>query len=90
MYMVAFSFVINGIINMAVGQSEGTGGKYQWSWGNFFLGILYLMLGLGLLGMPTIVATATVVFSFGLLAIGAGIAMIIMSFMVKSGSQVSA
>ena len=87
MYFVAFSFIINGIINMAVGRNDESSEKYQWSWGSFLLGALYLLLGMGLLGMPTIVATATVVFSFGLLAIGGGIAMMIMSFMVKGSGK---
>lgn len=84
MYFVAFGFIINGIIHMTVGNQDRASGYHKWSWGSFFLGLLYLIFGFLLLSAPTIVSTATVIWVGGLLAIIGGIAMMILSFQVRS------
>ncbi|MFC1649712.1 HdeD family acid-resistance protein [Patescibacteria group bacterium] len=83
MYFVAFGFIINGIIHMTVGNQDRAEGQHEWSWGSFFLGLLYLIFGFMLLSSPTLVSTATVVWVGGLLGLIGGIGMIILSFQVK-------
>ena len=84
MYFVAFSFIINGIIHMTVGNQDRQAGRHEWSWGSFFLGLFYLIFGFLLLSAPTVAATATLVLLAGFLAIVGGIGMIILSFQVRS------
>lgn len=87
MYTVAFVFVINGIIHMAVGnntrQNDQTS-NYEWTWGSFFIGFLYLLIGMMLLSSPTLVATATMITIAAILTLIGGIAMIVLSFNFKS------
>lgn len=87
MYFVAFSSIINGIISMSIGRDMSGSGSFEWSWGTFFLGLLYLILGMALLGMPTLVAIKTVVFAFGLITVGSGIGLIVLSFMIKNAGE---
>lgn len=87
MYFVAFGFVINGIVYMTVGNQDRASGKRDWSWGSFFLGLLYLALGFMLLSSPTLVSTATVVWMGGILGVIGGIMMIIMSLQVRNLAQ---
>lgn len=83
MYMIAFAFIINGVIRVFVGGKtpEGTN---QRSWGNFFIGLFYVILGVALLGMPLIVSVTSTIFTIGLLAIFGGIVMIVLGFKTKS------
>lgn len=83
MYMIAFAFLINGVIKVLVGGKTAEGSR-QRSWGNFFLGIFYVILGLALLGMPLIVSVTSTIFTIGLLAIFGGIVMIVLGFQTKS------
>lgn len=87
MYMVAFSFIINGVIHMAVGnqvRKQDNSGKFEWSWGSFFLGALYLLFGLSLLASPTLIAVATLVTLLAILSLVGGILMIVLSFNIRS------
>ena len=82
LWIMAFSFIINGIIKVFIGNAQSTGG-YQRSWGSFFMGIFYGLVGLSLLSMPLVVGLATMVWVIGFLAIVGGIGTVIMSFQVK-------
>jgi len=87
LYFIAAGFVVNGIVNMVVGNEDRVSGERQWSWGSFFVGILYLLLGFMLFGTPTLIAAKTVVWLGGLLGIMGGIGMIIFSFQAKALSK---
>lgn len=82
LWIIAFSFIINGVIKIFLGNAQASGER-QRSWGSFFGGVFYGLMGLALLAMPLFAGLATLVFSVGLLALIGGIGMIIMSFQVK-------
>ena len=84
MYFVAFTFIINGIIHMIIGNDTRKDGHHEWSWGSFFFGLFYLIFGFLLLSSPVIVSTATLILVAGILAIIGGVGMVILSFQVKS------
>jgi uncharacterized membrane protein HdeD (DUF308 family) len=77
-YFIAFTFIINGVIEMFSGGKK-TGSK----WADFFFGLFYLLMGLMLLGMPLAASVMTVVFTLGLLAMTGGLMAIIFSFRYK-------
>jgi len=87
MYIIAFVFIINGVIRMVAGkkrpETTETGDNYKWSWGGFFLGLVYLIFGIVLLTSPTLLSVASVVFAAALLMIVSGISLVIFSFSVK-------
>jgi uncharacterized membrane protein HdeD (DUF308 family) len=84
MYTVAFVFIIQGIINMVVGgEGDSEGKKHEWTWGTFFLGIVYLILGMVLLSSPTLMSVASVVMASALLLIFGGIVGIAVSFKLR-------
>lgn len=87
MYIVAFTFVFNGIVKMVVGKQEREDGHYDWSWGSFFLGMFYLIFGIVLITGPVLVSTVSLILAVALLAIIGGIGAIIMSFKVKGASK---
>ncbi len=87
MYMVAFSFIINGVVHVAVGNNirqQDSSNKYEWSWGSFFLGALYLLFGFALLSSPALIAVGTLITLLAILSIVGGILMIVFSFNLKS------
>lgn len=83
LYFVAAGFVVNGIVHMVIGNEDRQTGMRHWSWGSFFVGVLYLLLGFMLFSTPTLVAAKTVVWVGGLFSIMGGIGMIIFAFQVK-------
>lgn len=87
MYIIAFAFVINGIIYMAIGTDKSASGQHQWSWGSFFMGLLYLVLGVVLLTSPTLMSVASVMFAVAVLAIIGGIASIVIAFKVRKANK---
>jgi uncharacterized membrane protein HdeD (DUF308 family) len=82
LWIMAFSFIINGIIKVFVGNAQLTGG-YKRSWGAFFMGLFYGLMGLMLLAMPLIAGLATLVLTAGLLALIGGIVTVVMAFQIK-------
>ena len=86
MYIIAFIFIINGIVSMIVGNHTA-GGERKWSWGSFFLGIIYLLFGFMLLSSPQIVSVATLVLTTGVLGIVGGIGLMIFSFYVRGHGE---
>jgi uncharacterized membrane protein HdeD (DUF308 family) len=87
MYIVAFTFVFNGIIKMVVGKTEKESGEHEWSWGSFFVGTFYLIFGIILITGPVLVSTVTLILAVALLAIVGGIGEIVLSFKVKGASK---
>ena len=87
MYILAFVFIINGVIRMIAGKKRpeptASGDKYIWSWGGFFLGLVYLLFGIVLLASPTLLSVASVLFAAALLMIVSGISLVIFSFSIK-------
>lgn len=83
MYIVSFVFIINGIINMIVGNEAHHEGSYEWSWGSFFLGALQLIIGLMLLGSPTLIATASLILAIAFVLIVNGIVGIIVGVKLR-------
>ena len=84
-YYLAFALVINGVVAMVAGR-EDTVGNRKWTWGSFFLGGLYLLLGLGLLGADTFASVAVLVKTVGWLLVFIGASNIVFSFIAKRES----
>lgn len=90
LYILSFSFIIDGVMKMIWGKRSADAVGPQRSWGSFFGGLFYTFLGIALLSMPLIVALQTLVLSAGLLAVMAGIFLMISAFQVKQYKQVVA
>lgn len=89
-YIVAFGFVVSGIVKMVAGKrvaDASTGKNMVWTWGAFFLGLLYLVFGLYLLAGPTVytVAKVWVVSGWSVVVIGAVSAA--MAFVVRGETK---
>src|SRR5215472_13774529 len=61
---------------------------YQWSWGNFFLGVLVILLGIFLLFRP-LLGIFTLLWLTAILAIIGGVLLIVESFRVKGLADVA-
>ena len=83
LWMIAFAFIIGGIIRIFLGNKTAEAIGYEWSWGQFFLGIFYVLFGIVLLGLPLIGKFATMVSTAGLLGVVGGIVIIILSFRLR-------
>jgi uncharacterized membrane protein HdeD (DUF308 family) len=82
-YLISFSFIINGIISIFLGNNKKDKNAYERSWGSFFMGLFYIVFGLFFLGMPMITSVATLALTAGMLAIAGGIGLIVASFQIK-------
>jgi len=82
-YMLAFSAIVNGVINMFVGNREREAAGGQWSWGSFLLGLVQLVIGIFLLFNP-LAGILALVPVLAIFAIITGIAAIFISFRVRS------
>lgn len=80
-YLIAFAFIFSGVVRIFLGSART--GKNTWHWGSFVVGIVYLIVGLMLVGGPIIAEMAAVIMVLGVCVIFAGIMTIIASFMVK-------
>lgn len=83
MYVISFLFIMNGIIYMVAGHVTPDNSGYSWTWGSFFLGILYTILGFVLLSSPTLVSVSSVIFATALLMIFSGFVQIFVSFQMR-------
>jgi len=61
---------------------------YQWSWGNFLLGVLEVLLGIFLLFRP-LLGIFTLLWLTAILAIIGGVLLIVESFRVKGQAGVA-
>jgi uncharacterized membrane protein HdeD (DUF308 family) len=82
-YFLAFSAIVNGIVNMFVGNTTRNDAGRDWSWGSFLLGLLQLLIGIYLLWHP-LAGTLVLIPILGGVLIVFGIGAIFMSFRVKS------
>jgi uncharacterized membrane protein HdeD (DUF308 family) len=82
-YLLAFGLIVMGIATMVGGKYTADSIGYQWSWGNFFLGVLEILLGIFLLFHP-LMGTFTLLWLLAILAIIGGVLLIIQSFRLKS------
>ncbi|HRW06724.1 MAG TPA: DUF308 domain-containing protein [Caldilineaceae bacterium] len=82
-YMLAISAIVNGVINMLIGNQVRGLGKNEWSWSGFLLGLLQLIIGLFLLTHPLAGALSLVPLLGGLTLIG-GIATIVIAFRLRT------
>lgn len=80
-YLIAFAFIFNGGIRMFLGR-QAEGNKYKWSFGGLILGLIYILVGLAMLG-NTAFSAAVLVRTVGFLAIIGGVVSIISAFMFK-------
>lgn len=89
-YIVAFALVINGIVKMVAGKrvaDNSKGKNFAWTWGAFFLGLLYLLFGLFLLAGPTAYTVSKVVVASGWFAIVIGAVSAVMAFVVRGAEK---
>jgi uncharacterized membrane protein HdeD (DUF308 family) len=86
-YIVAFALVFKGGVKMFAGKKDGNASNYIWTWGGFFLGLLYLLMGLYLLAAPRIYLVGTVVIATGWFAIIIGALSIAYSFANRSATK---
>jgi uncharacterized membrane protein HdeD (DUF308 family) len=83
LWIMAFAFIINGVVQIFLGNQEADSGERDRSWGSFFVGLFYALFGLLLLAMPLLASIATVVLSAGILGIVGGIGMMVFSFKLR-------
>lgn len=86
LWMIAFAFIINGVVKIFLGNKEAETMGYERSWGSFFAGMFYAIFGLVLLAMPVAASLATTVLTAGILGVVGGIGMIILSFRLRSAT----
>lgn len=82
-YFLVFSFIFNGIMRMFIGSTTPDG-KRKWSWGDLIIGLIFVLLGLWLLGGSTLVLAASFVWAMGLLAIFGGIVAVVSAFAFRN------
>jgi uncharacterized membrane protein HdeD (DUF308 family) len=84
-YLMAFMFIFVGLTRMFSGYRNANGIGYKWTWGSLVIGILLFILGLSMLFNAELGDRFfTVVGTFGILAIVAGITSVIFAFQVRS------
>ncbi len=84
MWFIALVFLVNGVLKIFLGNQSAEKSGYDWSWGSFLVGILYVILGIVLLGMPIAAKFVTMVFAVSLLTLIGGIGIVVMSFRLRS------
>lgn len=81
-YVLSFVIIIKAFLRMIGGtRTAGTVGR-QWSWGNFFMGLLELLIGLFLLANP-LLGILSLIWIIALIAIVGGIIVVFLSFRIK-------
>lgn len=79
---IAFSSLVNGVINLLGGRRSPKSDGSRWSWGSFLLGAFQIILGLFLLANP-FVTMLTLVPVIGIIAIIHGLVVIALGFRVR-------
>jgi uncharacterized membrane protein HdeD (DUF308 family) len=82
-YVLGFAAIFKGIMRMLSGKRTADMVGYQWSWSNFFLGVLELIIGIFLLARP-LLGMFSLFLLLAMIAIVGGIVTIIQSFRVKN------
>ncbi len=83
-WLIALVLLGNGVLKIFIGNQSTEKFGYDWSWSYFLAGILYLILGIVLLGMPIAAKFVTMVFAVSILTLIGGIGMVIMSLRVRT------
>ena len=78
--IIGVAALINGVVTIFAGRSQGD--HRERSWAGFFLGILFVVLGLLLLARPLLSALA-LVYAIAIWGIAGGIILIVLSLRVK-------
>ena len=81
-FLLALGLIVMGIAIMVGGKYTSDAIGYQWSWGNFFLGVLVVLLGIFFLLRP-LLGIFTLLLLTALVAIIGGVLLIVESFRVK-------
>ena len=81
-FLLAIGLIVMGIATMVGGKRTSDAIGYQWSWGNFLLGVLEVLLGIFLLFRP-LLGIFTLLWLTAILAIIGGVLLIVESFRVK-------
>lgn len=82
-YMLAISSIVNGVINMLIGNQVRGLGKSEWSWSGFLLGLLQLIIGIFLLTHP-LAGALTLIPWLGALTLIGGIATVVIAFRLRT------
>ena len=87
-FLLALGLIVMGIAIMVGGKYTSDAIGYQWSWGNFFLGVLVVLLGVFSLLRP-LLGIFTLLWLTAILAIIGGVLLIVESFRVKGLADVA-
>jgi uncharacterized membrane protein HdeD (DUF308 family) len=87
-FLLALGLIVMGIATMVGGKHTSDAIGYRWSWGNFLLGVLVVLLGIFLLLRP-LLGMFTLLWLTALLAIIGGVLLIVESFRVKGLADVT-
>lgn len=79
-FIIGIAAVVNGLVTIVAGRSKGE--ARQRSWGGFFLGLLYIGIGVLVMLNPLLSAVA-LVYATAVWALIGGLVLIVMSFQVK-------
>jgi Short repeat of unknown function (DUF308) len=82
-YVLAFAAIIKGIIRIVGGKRTADEVGYHWSWSNFFLGLLEMLIGIFLLANVLSGAIA-LLFILAIIALVGGIVLIVQSFRLRN------
>lgn len=83
MWIIAFTFIFNGVLQIFLGNREHDTGARNRSWGSFFVGIFYIVFGLLILSLPLLTTVAIMVLVSAMLAIVGGVGMMVFSFQLR-------
>jgi len=87
-FLIVFCLIVMGIVTMVGGKHTSDAIGYRWSWGNFFLGALEVLLGVILLLRP-LLGIFTLLWLMGILTTVGGILLIVESFRVKGMGELA-
>lgn len=83
MWIIAFTFIFNGLLQIFLGNREHDAGAWNRSWGSFFVGTFYIVFGLLILSLPFLTTVAIMVVVSALLAIVGGVGMMVFAFRLR-------
>jgi uncharacterized membrane protein HdeD (DUF308 family) len=82
-YVLSFVIIIKAFLRMIGGTRTANTIGNQWSWGNFFMGLLELLIGLFLLANP-LLGVLSLLWIIALISIVGGIIVVLLSFRIKN------
>lgn len=84
LWVIALTFVVQGVVKIFLGNKEADVVGYERSWGSFFTGLFYLLFGIVLLTFGPLAKFSTMIITTGIMAMLGGIGMIYFSFKLKA------